>query len=340
MKDVNLTRELIASLLVYKQYFLRQLTTLPLALVLFLLNAWQNSTSKMIDCLPIDSVAAPDLKFCGRIFGSYSGVFNYICTYCDLEFKHGIDFEKHILDHFLRDGLSETNRTETDFDDQIIASCVKAEPIAVTEDTISNILTEEDEEEQSGFPVTATTIETLKSETETLCRPEEVNDQRKQKERSIPKPVAKPPKCECCDQTFACNGLRDQHVHEGAPKYAKCEQCPTFFRDRTQRLRHQKLHKLPKSKHFTCTHCACVMESKYMITKHIKTNEKQFPIPDEDILIKRKPARFTYLECDLCGRKFTGKGYLWKHLQLHVQNRLNCDICNQSFKTSWVNLYW
>lgn len=143
-------------------------------------------------------------------------------------------------------------------------------------------------------------------------------------------------KCDCCYRRFACNGLRDLHVHQAVPSFVKCKLCPTYYADRIDRMEHKKTHKIPKAKQFICPHCGRVHETAESLASHVSVTKPATVLPVSDKAFVRRPAKSRELsfECDLCQRKFTKKLYVEKHLKLHVENKLDCTICSRSFKES------
>lgn len=153
-------------------------------------------------------------------------------------------------------------------------------------------------------------------------------------------PVAGNVKCECCYNKFACNGLRDLHVHHAAADFVKCIECPAFYPTRIARLEHKRIHRLSPSKQFKCTHCGRVFASKDSMVSHIVVNKKQDILPKRKHNFVRQPGRATEynLECDICGKKFSRKQHITKHLLEHVtgtvDHHLICLICNRKCTTA------
>lgn len=142
--------------------------------------------------------------------------------------------------------------------------------------------------------------------------------------------------CDCCNEKYACQGLRDQHVHQKVPSFAKCALCPAYFADRMGRLYHKVLHQLPESKQFKCIHCTRVFDAISNLTAHTQENQPaiQMPVSLKPILghTERVKVQLPTFECDICGKKYGIKVHLEKHLHDHVSFKLDCAICQKRFR--------
>lgn len=139
-------------------------------------------------------------------------------------------------------------------------------------------------------------------------------------------------KCECCDQQFACNGLRDLHVHAGLPSFVRCSKCPTFFTQNAVSCAHRRLHKLPPFKQFECSHCGRIFAKKDEMVAHIHVNRKAdiLPVNIKEFYQPLEQVQQTY-ECDICGRIFHMRFSIERHLKEHLSKKLHCPICDRKF---------
>lgn len=280
-------------------------------------------------------------EYCGEIFRSAFKTFEYFCSFCGMKFSSGADFENHAIDHFLdvEDESDESADEATDGSDQEDSSTsMKEEP-------------ENEPGESTDYMNTSDPIDVPECTDEDEMN--ELNDKlydQTMDEKLVASPVVLVKDivtslatmetsdwlvtCNCCGQLFACNGLRDQHVHKSRPAYSKCSKCPAYFSDRMSRLQHTVLHSLPASRQFKCPHCSRVFATKESLTDHVLKNQPQENLPDsiKPILppIVRPFIPPSY-ECDICGRKYASKVTIEKHLEAHVTFQTDCFVCRKHF---------
>lgn len=288
----------------------------------------------------------PHNIFCGKIFRNIAGSFNYLCTYCEQEFTFGLDFESHVIGHFLEGKCAEPfEETWNEIDKKNSQLVDEVEPLACF-DALSNKDEHEDDKIVSRTRSRKESIlkkkDVLKTPLpveESSKAPESPSDALVKSEKSTDK--ANNIKCVCCYQKFACNGLRDIHLHQSYHPYMKCEQCPTFFPDRKSRRTHIRLHQKPENVLFKCPHCSRMLLTEDSLNKHISVNQKPDILPENPAKLDRvqEPVASSY-ECDICNRKFKVKFYLEKHLLKHTQNQLDCHICKMQFRTNGVLRYY
>lgn len=239
---------------------------------------------------------------CGEICRHDNGVITYKCSYCQLKFSSGIDFESHIVDHFLiltdeTDAVDDLASRLCDVEESISADCL---PMLQDEEAAT-----EDE--------CATTDTLLINDTSGAIT------------------------CPCCSMRFACQGLRDQHIFKKTVAYTKCPLCPAYFRDRLQRMHHKVLHHLPDDKQYRCVRCSRPFDTQTDLIDHITKDEPPPALNDSLPPLQYLPSLHAppkpIYECDICGGTFMSKVRLEKHLDNHVSVKLDCDTCGRHFKT-------
>lgn len=84
----------------------------------------------------IEDRKLPEFDFCGKIFGSVGGAFQYQCNYCTDNYSFAGDFELHVLRHLVKEYTFNVPveiivSPDTHCDEVIPDSCIKAEPIQI-----------------------------------------------------------------------------------------------------------------------------------------------------------------------------------------------------------------
>lgn len=248
---------------------------------------------------------------CGEIYRDIEGRMSYACSSCTADFLSAIEFEEHVIEHFLE--------VET-YDEQ--TSLIKIETLGVAE-YINDDPVEEEMEEGDLF-----------DEIEVL----EDND------TDYDKFV----QCSCCNEYYACQGLMEKHLRKKEDPDSVCGECPAYFEKNDQLLAHRKIHN--SANLFTCNQCLEVFATEKKLEAHRtpplppppppqKTSPKKqlkqekrerSASPSEEPAEKGK-SKYT---CDLCNKEYTYLHYLKQHLKKHKDNTLmhSCDVCGHEFK--------
>ena len=97
-----------------------------------------------------------------------------------------------------------------------------------------------------------------------------------------------------------------------------CEECGKSFTLATNLARHKKVHVSGK---FSCSRCS----SKFHTERSLGEHEQK---------LHGKPliTNQTYV-CDICGKCLNAKSSLKQHVEIHLDQCFNCDICSATFKT-------
>lgn len=279
-----------------------------------------------------------DLKYCGTIFGSTLGAFNYECSFCNEHFEHGIDFENHVLtDHLLKecgilssDDQSNCESTLIDIKIEPQYDCDIFDDRKSTQIDFLEDCSGVQQNELPSFPykIRKVVVDSNSGDIQNTEAPPNSHIQSNSPQNNV--------KCECCYQSFACNGLRDLHIHQTVKDHVRCQHCPTFFPNKVARIQHNKIHRLPAHQQHKCPHCSRILPTSSALIQHIYVNQKHDVLPKTVKEFVREPGKVkpAIYECDLCDRKFTKKKFIEQHLLRHTRNTLDCGICQKRFKSS------
>lgn len=328
---------------------------------------------------------------CGEIYRDADGNFNYICSCCSFEFMAAGDFEDHVISHVISiDGVKYEETIELD-DTPNQNISIQIEPVLIDEsvyivDEDVQIDDEEDEEEAEdddeddedwgrdgeGFRFESPLLyeeeedeeEDVEDVASNLGSPD-ISIENEDEIQDMISDLAEESefKCDCCDQTYACRGLREQHIHKYANDSCCCDQCPAYYEKEAQLSAHKKVHNLANTYH--CPHCAEVFASVNKLKRHLTSgksgvndsstetakrrtrrsqqnksgdidaaSDSDDHSPDENIEVEMDENKRQKLVCKICRKEYLYLHYLKKHLKRHSDNTLNhtCDICGHEFK--------
>jgi KRAB domain-containing zinc finger protein len=118
--------------------------------------------------------------------------------------------------------------------------------------------------------------------------------------------------CQICTKKFNVRQNFNKHMRFHA-KFLKCDHCGFLFKHKAQLRVHMK-KKHMAAEVFNCRTCSKTFKSKRALKEHQMTHQKK-------------------IECDVCGRKFAGKGSFFKDHLIHHFNpkAFKCDICDSLF---------
>lgn len=130
--------------------------------------------------------------------------------------------------------------------------------------------------------------------------------------------------CETCNQFFTFWRQLKQHeythTNKGAHKYKNefsCEICKKTFSFKCNLKRHMKVHGLFKddAQLFCCAYCDKKFKRKYILVDHIRSHTGVRPY-----------------SCNRCKLKFTTKGGLVQHNEVHTSKTFECNECGKQFR--------
>ena len=128
--------------------------------------------------------------------------------------------------------------------------------------------------------------------------------------------------CEVCQKTYSTKKClvahyANNHVAKRIQKY-NCALCDIDFNSK-RKFEYHNSTKHEASKHeaskFECEKCDKTYKLKYLLNSHLK---------------EHKEGRNT--KCEICGKFFTGKGFVVHLRTVHTERLFNCNTCNKTFK--------
>lgn len=293
---------------------------------------------------------------CGEIYRNRVGSLYYVCTICSETFQYSIEYEEHIIDHFLADKTS----------------C--AEEYLEIVDQPCNF--DAERKDHLSEMVIKLEFDTVKA----------VSPERNGADRGAAS--KNHIKCDCCNDTFPCPGLRDRHLFQRTLDAWSCDLCPCYYKTTEELQQHVRLHdsenpviciyccELFDTESQRCLHLAVpavpsVDQDKKVLRKR-RTTRKKRPKPEDETFnctatgipgcksyqcdicsrkfalimnlenhLKRHANNTLYPKCDLCGRQFTQKKNLVEHMQRHNgDKRIRCEVCGKLFfRDSYLRIH-
>lgn len=301
---------------------------------------------------------------CGEVYRDMDGAFNYVCMFCAYEFPLAIDFEEHVFMHYLE--VDEKSDDMTDSTEVLI----KIEPVLDKRDILkvkrnARVVADVDrykivdesyidsmepdqfeelempDEEKMDREEDEEEIEEV--EEEEMDDDEEEEDEEDDTEgnhslqelKDFIKNTESDITCDCCNESYACNGLKEQHIHKFEDLTRCCNKCSAYYEKETEMNAHKKLHDLANT--VECPHCSEVFASIKKIKRHMIQKQKTVPVKGikaaKSSRNKDKGAKKKYV-CDICKKEYSYLFYLKQHIKRHTENTLNhaCEVCGHEFK--------
>lgn len=292
---------------------------------------------------------------CGDVYRDLDGNFNYTCSCCSFEFMSAVDFEEHVSIHFAPD----VEIVKEELVDEAVASSTKKRNITIEIEPVSardSVSYEEIEESETIF---ADNLDDDDAEYDDQSYVIESVDNMSMEDilEDIINQSEPLFRCDCCDKTYSCRGLKQQHLHNFADEKNSCKQCPAYYEKESELNAHVKVHSLANT--LTCPYCSEVFSSVNKIKRHLTSSKSENSPPkkrskkrqraddssredenDEDNIIEdeveidaagKKRSKFV---CGICQKEYSYLYYLKKHLKRHSDNTLNhaCEVCGHEFK--------
>lgn len=322
---------------------------------------------------------------CGEVYRDLDGNFSYVCNCCSFDFVSASDFEQHIIHvPILKDErLSNDDSPEQNYSIQIEPVLIRDE-IGDDDDDIE----EEDEIAMSefdgdgdggggGIVVVDDGIyddddeideEIEFKETEFIIESESTL----QDDILINISDESMFRCDCCDKTYACRGLKLQHLLNHMDESKLCKLCPAYYEKEAEFNAHQKVHNLANT--MACPHCFEVFASVNKLKRHLTPSINEMGLPaakrtrksaalkknqesevddvdfdyenklaetvatnaadDDDFEVEGSDKKRQKFVCKICRKEYSYMHYLKKHLKRHSDNTLNhaCEVCGHEFK--------
>lgn len=283
-----------------------------------------------------------DDVICGEMVRHATGVITYKCFYCQLKFLSGIDFEAHVVDHFLVVEDDDAIVTAADICESISIEC---SPVADTtgpaESSISCPCCSEKFACQ-GLRDQHRFQKTIAYSKCPLCPAYFENRLHRMHHRVLHRlPPEKRFSCSHCQRPFDSNDSLYEHIHEDRPPpqltesvkqlnqlppiacVAKleyeCDLCGGKFHSKIRLKKHLANHVTSKAiKSFQCNQC----DKSYMYNSSLREHRK--------LHSGQKPT----VICHQCGKTYA-KNTFNKHLrEFHERfKQFVCDDCGDAFFT-------
>lgn len=323
---------------------------------------------------------------CGEVYRDLDGNFSYVCNCCSFDFVSASDFEQHIIHvPILKDErISNEDSPEQNYSIQIEPVLIRSEIGDDDEDDEVEV-EEEDEVAMSDFDgdgggdgivVVGDGIyddDEMDEEmefkgTEFIIESESTS----QDDILINISDESMFKCDCCDKTYACRGLKQQHLLNYMDDSKTCKRCPAYYEKEAEFNAHQKVHNLANT--MACPHCFEVFASVNKLKRHLTSSKNEMGLPaakrtrksaalkksqesenddadfdyenklaeaettavgdDDDFEVEGSDKKRRKFVCKICRKEYSYMHYLKKHLKRHSDNTLNhaCETCGHEFK--------
>lgn len=292
---------------------------------------------------------------CGEVYRDLDGNLNYVCNCCSFEFLSAPDFEEHVILQFtVGTSISKEEKfIEITTSDGTQNYSIEIEPVLVDNNHVEIVdVDEEEEDEEDDEDIDDDgTYENAAFITESEATVQDIlNDMN---DDSVFK-------CDCCDKTYACRGLKQQHFHNYSDESKACEQCPAYYEKDSELNAHKKVHNLANT--LECPHCMEVFASVNKLKRHLISSKTEMGIPpakrtrkstqkkepdssesvdfedkkvlEDDFEVEAGDKKRHKFVCKICRKEYSYLHYLKKHLKRHSDNTLNhsCEICGHEFK--------
>ncbi|CAL9685926.1 unnamed protein product [Knipowitschia caucasica] len=139
-------------------------------------------------------------------------------------------------------------------------------------------------------------------------------------------------KCNTCEKSFRLENALKFHNCRTDDKTFQCDICSRFFSTNSNLSKHKKKH---GDKLFSCEICnkmfyrKDVMQEHHrrhsVVTKNTKRDELEVN-SEENVKYRKEPS-----PCPICGKVFSCRSNMNKHLLTHGDKKYTCEICGRKF---------
>uniref|UniRef100_A0A4W5NQJ8 PR/SET domain 15 n=1 Tax=Hucho hucho TaxID=62062 RepID=A0A4W5NQJ8_9TELE len=140
-------------------------------------------------------------------------------------------------------------------------------------------------------------------------------------------------KCNTCDKAFRVENALKFHNCRTNDKTFQCEICSRFFSTNSNLSKHKKKH---REKLYTCEICSKMFYRKDVMQDHQRRHTAANPKDlkreeleangEEGTKYRKEPS-----ECPICGKVFSCRSNMNKHLLTHGDKNYSCEICGRKF---------
>ncbi|XP_053561877.1 PR domain zinc finger protein 15 [Bombina bombina] len=139
-------------------------------------------------------------------------------------------------------------------------------------------------------------------------------------------------RCATCEKSFRIEGFLEFHNCRTDDKSFQCEMCYRFFSTNSNLSKHKKKH---GEKKFACEICNKLFYRRDVMLEHHRRHlegvrrvkrEAIHQNADNAIKYKKEPSA-----CPVCGKMFSCRSNMNKHLLTHGDKKYTCEICGRKF---------
>uniref|UniRef100_F6PL82 PR domain zinc finger protein 15 n=2 Tax=Equus caballus TaxID=9796 RepID=F6PL82_HORSE len=139
-------------------------------------------------------------------------------------------------------------------------------------------------------------------------------------------------RCGTCEKTFRIESALEFHNCRTDDKTFQCEMCFRFFSTNSNLSKHKKKH---GDKKFACEVCNKMFYRKDVMLDHQRRHlegvrrvkrEDLEPSGENPVRYKKEPSG-----CPVCGKVFSCRSNMNKHLLTHGDKKYTCEICGRKF---------
>ncbi|KAM4700014.1 PR domain zinc finger protein 15 isoform 2-T2 [Discoglossus pictus] len=139
-------------------------------------------------------------------------------------------------------------------------------------------------------------------------------------------------RCQTCEKAFRVEGFLEFHNCRTDDKSFQCEMCYRFFSTNSNLSKHKKKH---GEKKFSCEICNKLFYRRDVMLEHHRRHlegvrrvkrETIHQNADNSIKYKKEPSA-----CPVCGKMFSCRSNMNKHLLTHGDKKYTCEICGRKF---------
>ncbi|XP_068930974.1 PR domain zinc finger protein 15 isoform X4 [Petaurus breviceps papuanus] len=139
-------------------------------------------------------------------------------------------------------------------------------------------------------------------------------------------------RCTTCEKSFRIESALEFHNCRTDEKTFQCEMCFRFFSTNSNLSKHKKKH---GDKKFSCEVCNKMFYRKDVMLDHQRRHlegvrrvkREEFETSGESVVrYKKEPSG-----CPVCGKVFSCRSNMNKHLLTHGEKKYTCEICGRKF---------